>query len=393
MNDLTDEERVISLGYADFPKDADVATRNAWIAERATGKLKRSDPISIDWVPERMFDDAQFLESISRTYNNGELGRLKAVALVKLAPYWAANRANLDVAFLTCPKALQKMLRVVGSQDLYRYGSSGQKQLLGEISKNMHERGIVVTIPAKFYARLLIAVRYSLAYPGPEHAYNVSPEDHDAKMRELLATNFFDSEQDAAYKNVNLLVEPTVEELYSLLDFAIAHKNNFPPMSQSQALRNAHFRNLFLIAATRGRKHKNFGILATRCLRAVSHYCSGFVTENILRALGGLTETALAEVLPKIFHEEATEAIYLLHVVRPSMTGEYTLCPDAVEVPAEVFAALVDIAAADNEVKHYQVGVPPVDPNWLIENKHLFKTKRRAMRLITRSRPVVRYVE
>ena len=75
------------------------------------------------------------------------------------------------------------------------------------------------------------------------------------------------------------------------------------------------------------------------------------------------------------------------------MTGVYTLCPDAVEVPAEVFAALVDIAAADNEVKHYQVGVPPVDPNWLIENKHLFKTKRRAMRLITRSRPVVRYVE
>lgn len=76
MNDLTDEERVISLGYADFPKDADAVARNAWIAERATGKLKHSDPISIDWVPERMFDDAQFLESISRTYNNGELGRL-----------------------------------------------------------------------------------------------------------------------------------------------------------------------------------------------------------------------------------------------------------------------------------------------------------------------------
>ena len=391
--DLTDEERVIALGYADFPKHEDEETRNAWIAERATGKLKHADPISIDWVPERMFDDAQFLESISRTYNNGELGRLKAEALVKLAPYWAANRASLDVAFMTCPKALQKMIRTLCSNDLYRYGSSGQKQLLGEISRNMHAHGIVVTIPARFYARLLIAVRYSLAYPGQENAYNVSPEDHDEKMRELLASNFFDTENESVYKNVNLLVDPTVDELYGLLEFSLAKNNCIPSHTQNPALRDAQFIKLFLIAATRGRKHKNFGILATHCLRAVSHYSSGFVTENILRALGGLTETALAEVLPKIFHEEATEAIYLLHVVRPSMTGEYTLCPDAVEVPAEVFAALVDIAAADNEVKHYQVGVPPVDPNWLIENKHLFKTKRRAMRLITRSRPVVRYVE
>ena len=393
MNDLTDEERVISLGYADFPKDADVATRNAWIAERATGKLKHADPISIDWVPERMFDDAQFLESISRTYNNGELGRLKADALVKLAPYWAANRANLDVAFMTCPKALQKMIRTLCSNDLYRYGSSGQKQLLGEISRNMHAHGIVVTIPARFYARLLIAVRYSLAYPGQENAYNVSAEDHDEKMRELLASNFFDTENESVYKNVNLLVDPTVDELYGLLEFSLAKNNCIPSHTQNPELRDAQFIKLFLTAATMGRKHAKFAILATHCLRAVSHYSSGFVTENILRALGGLTETALAEVLPKIFHEEATEAIYLLHVVRPSMTGEYTLCPDAVEVPAEVFAALVDIAAADNEVKHYQVGVPPVDPNWLIENKHLFKTKRRAMRLITRSRPVVRYVE
>lgn len=54
----------------------------------------------------------------------------------------------------------------------------------------MYERGIVVTIPAKFYARLLIATRYSLTYPGPEHAYNVCSEDHDAKMREIIASNF-----------------------------------------------------------------------------------------------------------------------------------------------------------------------------------------------------------
>jgi hypothetical protein len=43
-------------------------------------------------------------------------------------------------------------------------------------------------------------------------------------------------------------------------------------------------------------------------------------------------------------------------------------------------------------VKAYQIGVPHVDPEWLLNNKKLFKQKQEAFKILLRARPTVRYV-
>ena len=391
MSDLSPEERVMALSYTDFPRHEDEDVRDAWIIEHITGKTRYYEPVSLAWAPERLFDNDDFLQGVALSHHQGEICKLPEATLVKLAPYWARYRGTLDPAFQSCPVALRVMLKTISESELHPYGTSAQKQLLQEISTCMFRNHVKVTLPCRVYARFLIALRYSLAYPGAELAFNVSAEDHDAKMRELMQSSFFEKEINSSYKNVTLLTSPTTDELYELL--RSTYSNNqitvpyraFNPLVKEDALIR-----LFTIAATTGRKNTQFGLLATHLLRSLSHRYNGFVTESSLRALSGLTESALKEAVRSILAEPS--AIYLLHLFCPSDDNAIRLTLSAVEIPAKTFAELVDRAASEPDVKAYQIGVPHVDPEWLLNNKKLFKQKQEAFKILLRARPTVRYV-
>ena len=391
MSDLSPEERVMALSYDDFPRQADESVRDAWIIEHITGKTRHYEPVALSWAPERLFENEEFLHGIALSHHQGEICKLPEKVLVRLAPHWARCRGNLDPAFQSCPVALRVMMKTISESELHPYGTTAQKQLLREISACMFRNRVKVTLPCRVYARFLIALRYSLAYPGAELAFNVSAEEHDAKMRELMQSSFFANELHSSYKNVTLLCNPTTDELYELLRSTYNNSQvTVPYRAFSPLVKEDALVTLFTIAATTGRKNPNFGLLATHLLRSLSHRYNGFVTEGSLRALSGLTEGALKESLRSILAEPS--AIYLLHLFCPSEDGATRLTLSSVEIPAKTFAELVDRAASEPDLKVYQIGVPHVDPAWLLNNKKLFKQKQEAFKILLRARPTVRYV-